>query len=141
MRRRIKFDELCGAARDRWFVAQFVAGEQKKLPDPDAIAADIGLTREEVLTLGGGECWLRFRRQILDSIESTDDDMPASRYHEPAEARGDIVATTEPVEGDRPAAGILEAPAGEVNRMPDEGDAGTPDRIIDPAASVACGSF
>lgn len=109
MRQRFKFDDLCSAALDRWYVAQFVAGEHKKVPDLDAVAADLGLTRDEIQVLGSRECWARYRRQILDDVESAPEDMPATIHHEPGEDRGAVEPTTEPTAGDKPATGFVAA--------------------------------
>lgn len=119
LRRRMRFDELCRAALNRWTVTQFVAGEEKKLWDPDAIAADLGLPRDEVLTIGQHECWNRFRRQNLEDIESAGDDMPARAHREATDARAAIDMTTEPAEQDKPATGIVEA---DERDDPDESD-------------------
>ena len=105
----MKFDAQCAAARDRWVVTKFVAGEQKRSPDPDAVAADLGLPKDKVLTIGLRECWVRFRRQALADIEAAAGDIPTNGLHEPAAARGDASATTEPMTDHKPAAGSVDA--------------------------------
>jgi hypothetical protein len=88
---------------------QYVASEEKKVPDPDAIAVDLGLTKEEVLVLGPRECWNRFRRQILDDIESAGNNMPPKGDSEPGDARGSAEPATEPSSDNKPATGLVVA--------------------------------
>jgi hypothetical protein len=104
-----KFFELCREAWDRWHVTEYVAGEPKKTPMPNAAAADLGIPVEEVMTMGVWDAWTRFRRQLLDQLEAEKDSILAGGSHEPGEAKPSAQTTTEAAEGDLPATGSVEA--------------------------------
>jgi hypothetical protein len=120
-----EFSRREGEARGRWFVVEFVEGQEKKVTVATAAAADLGLTVDDVRQLGVPASWNRFRLKLLDTLEaSTRADGFRQRLQEAGANPADIAADgpSRPEEGrcgsdtmmdgatdDKPATGIVGA--------------------------------
>jgi hypothetical protein len=105
-----KFDQLTREAHERWSVIEYVAGKETPTASASAVAADLGMTEDEVRRIGIQAAWLQMRCRILDTLEAERDKIIAEASSKPADARKDIAVTTEPNEGDKPATGDAEPP-------------------------------
>lgn len=143
-------------------IAAWDAKRQQQRAMAERFAAALGEDVEAILhRWKWNRDYLRLQLETAGIDPKTGHPFNADAAGKPPQARSGIGTTTEPIEGDKPAAGILGAREGDefncpawalreglqrhgivppVNRPPAEGDAGRHDRIIDPATSVACGS-
>jgi hypothetical protein len=124
---RREFEGSMAAAHKRWWsIIESDAGDEKKVPDPSAAAADLGLTKEEVRQLGVREAWIRFQHNLLNKFEAGDATVDREAWEQrlrqvgaaeapskPEEARDGIQATADTTTGDKPDTGIVVAHNGD----------------------------